>query len=158
MKKREKMKGKKLEELKEDKILEVMDIEAKSMRTKTTFPFTEERLRKLYKKKEYKAYGYRGIDGVLEAKVGFKKVSDRKFELDVCVRPDKQNMGIGGVIIVESIKQFLIENDRAKIFLYVHPENPAFRLYKRLGFVSKKNNDGEYQIIETDHGPRIIMN
>jgi len=103
------------------------------------------------------AYGYRDDNELLISKVGFTKDSEEKFELDVCVHPDFQGKGIGQKIIQQSIEKFLSENHDLNVFLKVHPENPALRLYEKVGFEAHKNDDDNYKINTTDHGPRITM-
>jgi ribosomal protein S18 acetylase RimI-like enzyme len=39
---------------------------------------------------------------------------------------------------------------KENIFLKVHPNNPAVKLYRKVGFA-------EAEIINTEHGPRIVM-
>lgn len=145
-----------LEPLSDDKINEIVALEEASMKTDTTFPFTKAELEDVFKS-GYLAYGYRDDSGLLIAKVGFTKSPDGKVELDVCVHPSTQGKGIGKRVIGEALELLLSDNDNLDIFLRVHPKNPAFKLYQRLGFKAHKDNSGNYEISETDHGPRITM-
>lgn len=146
----------KLKKLKNDKIDKIVALENISMKTDTTFPLTKEEFIELFKN-GYITYGYEDDDGTLISKVGFTKTSDKKFELDICVHPDFQRKGIGTKIIQQSIKRVLSKNNNLNIFLRVHPQNPSLRLYKRLKFKARRNNDGSYKINITKHGPRITM-
>ena len=49
------------------------------------------------------------------------------------------------------------ENKNLDIFLKVHPDNPALRLYEKVGFEAPRKSSGEYEIEQTDYGLRIKM-
>jgi ribosomal protein S18 acetylase RimI-like enzyme len=145
----------KLVTLSEAESEEILGIEEASMQTGTTYPLTPEVLKRLFAEGKYIIYGLRDERGALVAKVGLATVGDR-FELDVCTRPDLQGKGLGKRVIEESLRDFLSRNPEASVFLKVHPENPALRLYERLGFVGEKVGE-EYKTEPTAHGPRILM-
>jgi RimJ/RimL family protein N-acetyltransferase len=145
----------KLIKLKHDRIDDLVDLENCSMKTDTTFPLTKDELTRLYEE-GYVSYGFENEDSVLISKVGFSKIEDKNYELDVCVHPDYRGGGMGHEIIKQSIDKFLSENPGSDIFLTVHPDNPALRLYERLGFEAIKD-DEDYKINQTKNGPRITM-
>jgi GNAT superfamily N-acetyltransferase len=144
----------KLVELGERESGEILDLEGASMNTDTTYPLVPEVLERLFKN-GYVVYGLRDERGRLVAKVGLARTGD-KFELDVCAHPDLQGKGLGRKVIEESLRDFLSKNPQASVFLKVHPQNPALRLYERLGFVGERSG-GEYKTEPTGHGPRITM-
>ena len=65
--------------------------------------------------------------------------------VDIAVLPAHQNSGIGTFVL----KSQLAEADRAGVIarLHVHVDNPAIRLYERLGFVNK-GSVGPYRKME----------
>lgn len=134
-----------------ERVDEIIALENVSMRTGTTFPLTKDELVELFND-GYIAYGFEDSNGVLIAKVGFTRCHDGSAELDVCVHPNSQGKGIGQKVMELSTRKYLDENRGMRIFLSVHPENPARRLYEKLGF----RENGGIQV--TTHGPRIIMN
>ncbi len=81
-----------LEELNNSRLNDIILLEETSMKTNTTFPLTNQELSELFEN-GYIAYGYENNNGELIAKVGFEKVSDKKYELDVCVHPSLQGKG-----------------------------------------------------------------
>jgi RimJ/RimL family protein N-acetyltransferase len=146
-----------LKKLGVDRVDDIISLENASMETDTTFPLTKDELVDLYKE-GYIAYGYDDDNSTLIAKVGFTKEDANKVELDVCVHPNFQGKGMGTKILNQSIEKFLSECNNLSIFLKVHPENPALKLYERIGFQAIKDSEGNYNIQNTEHGPRIMMN
>ncbi len=57
----------------------------------------------------------------------------------IMIHPDNQGGGLGGTIINEYIKYAHDDNKTIKIKVY--KENPARRLYERLGFILYKEDD-----------------
>ncbi|MBO4845737.1 MAG: GNAT family N-acetyltransferase [Lachnospiraceae bacterium] len=53
---------------------------------------------------------------------------------ELCVRTDKQGMGIG-TAFMDEIKNTLTKKDIHKIFLLTDKDAPAFEFYKKQGFV-----------------------
>ena len=53
---------------------------------------------------------------------------------ELCVRTDKQGMGIG-TAFMDAIKNTLTKKDIHKIFLLTDKDTPAFEFYKKQGFV-----------------------
>ncbi len=146
-----------LKKLESDRVDDIIALENASMKTDTTFPLTKDELVSLYEE-GYIAYGFEDNNFILIAKVGFTKEDNNKVELDVCVLPDFQGKGIGTKVLNQSIEKFLSEYNNLSIFLKVHPENPALKLYERIGFQAIKDSEGNYNIQNTEHGPRITMN
>jgi ribosomal protein S18 acetylase RimI-like enzyme len=144
-----------LKKLNRNRINEIVSLEETSMKTDTTFPLTNNELTELFED-GYIAYGYENQSGKLIAKVGFEKVSDKRYELDVCVHPDLQGKGIGKKVMEESLEKILSKN-KFNIFLKVHPLNPALNLYTKIGFIGDKDSTGNYKTQKTDNGPRITM-
>ena len=66
--------------------------------------------------------------------VGFyngKDKDDNTFEIgNICIKPEYQNKGIGTAVL----KEILFENKSKGITLQCFKENPAIKLYKRMGF------------------------
>ena len=132
-------------------------LEQNAMNTETTFPFTKKEIIELFEKDgDYIAYGYKKESSLI-SKVGFTKTAGNKYELDIWVLPEYQGKWIWTKILNQSIQQLLIEIPSAKIFLMVHPQNPALKLYKRLWFESHKTEDNSPKIQQTEHWPRITM-
>ena len=66
--------------------------------------------------------------------VGFyngKTKDDKTFEIgNICIMPEYQNKGIGTAVL----KEVLFENKDKDIILQCFKENPASKLYERMGF------------------------
>jgi len=65
--------------------------------------------------------------------------------VDITLLPSFRGRGIGRSLIEELIKKANAKNK--KVSLHVEPQNPALRLYRRLGFIHI-NNNGRYQYLE----------
>lgn len=57
----------------------------------------------------------------------------------IMVHPDCQGLGIGSKIINDYIN--IAKENKKRIIIKTYKENPALRLYKRLGFVEYKTDD-----------------
>jgi predicted GNAT family acetyltransferase len=55
----------------------------------------------------------------------------------VCTHPDVRGRGFGGVVMREVIRE-IVESDRTP-FLHAFADNPAVRLYERLGFTQRRS-------------------
>ncbi len=79
-----------------------------------------------------------------EELVGFyngKDKDDNTFEIgNICIKPEYQNKGIGTAIL----KEILFEHKEQNIKLQVFKENPAIRLYQKLGFEIEKETNTHY--------------
>lgn len=77
--------------------------------------------------------------------VGFYNGKDKDnniFEIgNICIKPEYQNKGIGTAVL----KEKLFENKDKEIILQCFKDNPAIKLYKRLGF--KKIDETETHFI-----------
>jgi ribosomal protein S18 acetylase RimI-like enzyme len=58
-------------------------------------------------------------------------------ELSVAVEPDRRGTGLGGRLVSELLDRARADGRYAGIVLSTRMENPAVRLYQRLGFVQK---------------------
>lgn len=72
------------------------------------------------------------VGSVVMLRTGMKGYIPENVLLYVAVRPDMRGRGVGGRIIERSLEE--AEGD---VKLHVEYENPAKRLYERLGFTSK---------------------
>lgn len=78
--------------------------------------------------------------------IGFyngREISDNLHEIgNICIKPEYQNKGIGTAIL----KEILFENKSKEIVLHVFKENPAIKLYERIGFEIIKETKYHYQM------------
>jgi GNAT superfamily N-acetyltransferase len=72
------------------------------------------------------------VGSVVMLRTGMKGYIPENVLLYVAVRPDMRGRGVGGRIIRRSLEE--AEGD---VKLHVEYDNPAKRLYERIGFVSK---------------------
>jgi ribosomal protein S18 acetylase RimI-like enzyme len=80
------------------------------------------------------------------ANKGYGYVNDETPELTVAVMPDYRGQGLGTALL-----ECLLENARAKyqsVSLSVWLENPAYRLYQRLGFETVKQNPNDVVMLK----------
>lgn len=72
--------------------------------------------------------------------------NDHEIRLtDIALLPEYRGQGIGAILINELLKESDLENK--SVILQVEMQNPAIRLYSRLGF-EKQSDDGAYQMME----------
>ena len=80
--------------------------------------------------------------------VGFyngKLKDDKSYEIDnICIMPEYQNRGIGTAVL----KEILFENKDKEIILQCFKENPASKLYERMGFKKIEENETHYIMIK----------
>lgn len=71
--------------------------------------------------------------------------------IDIAMLPSFRGKGIGTTLL----KQLIEKADRLqkKVSLHVEPDNPALKLYERMGFVYIKTN-GRHFYMERNHGKR----
>jgi ribosomal protein S18 acetylase RimI-like enzyme len=81
---------------------------------------------------------------------GYGSVDNRTPELAVSLYPDCRRKGIGTELI-KRILENLKEKGYAAVSLSVQGENPAFELYKRLGFEIRKKKEEEYIMVYSFH-------
>ena len=72
------------------------------------------------------------VGSVVMLRTGMKGYIPENVLLYVAVRPDMRGRGVGGRIIRRSL-----EAAKGDVKLHVEYENPAKRLYERIGFTSK---------------------
>ncbi len=76
--------------------------------------------------------------------VGFyngKTKDDKSFEIgNICIIPEYQNKGIGTAVL----KEILFENKDKDIILQCFKENPASKLYERMGFKKERETQTHY--------------
>lgn len=76
--------------------------------------------------------------------VGFyngKDKSDNTFEIgNICVKLEYQKKGIGTAVL----KEILFENRGKEIVLQCFKDNPAIKLYERMGFEKTSETDTHY--------------
>jgi ribosomal protein S18 acetylase RimI-like enzyme len=58
-------------------------------------------------------------------------------ELSIAVEPDRRGTGVGGRLLADLIDRARSDGRYAGVVLSTRMENPAVRLYQRLGFVQK---------------------
>ena len=79
-----------------------------------------------------------------EEVVGFyngKAKDDNTFEIgNICIKPEYQNKGIGTAVL----KEILFENKGKEIILQCFKENPAIKLYERMGFETMNETETHY--------------
>jgi len=83
---------------------------------------------------------------------GMTNESKEGWILSLGVSLEYQRRGVGAKLLTESIKEFRNKGIRI-IKLTVHPENPAYKLYKENGFEDIKRYDDYYG----DNEKRILM-
>ena len=73
------------------------------------------------------------FDGSVIGRLYFAAVEDMLALMDIAIAAEHRNKGIGTALL----QDLLGHADRQKraVRLYVEPDNPALRLYRRLGFV-----------------------
>jgi ribosomal protein S18 acetylase RimI-like enzyme len=88
-------------------------------------------------------------DGMPAGRVYLEQTSREIRIMDVALLPEHRNQGVGSALM----HALLAAADRAglPVSLHVEPFNPAFRLYRRLGFVEIETR-GYYQFMERRAG------
>ena len=72
------------------------------------------------------------------------EILEDKVELgNICIAPEFQGKGLGTTII----NQILNENKHKNIYLKVFKQNPAIRLYKRLGFENCEELEHHFKMV-----------
>lgn len=61
---------------------------------------------------------------------------------NICLLPEYRGQGIGG----ELLRQYIVQSTRPVIALQVYKDNPARRLYERLGFRVCEETDSHYKM------------
>ena len=86
---------------------------------------------------------------------GYGYVDDTTPELSISVLKPYRAQGIGSALI-QAMLTLLCERGYTQVSLSVTKENPAVRLYKRLGFVIVKETDEDYIMTYTLANPPCI--
>ena len=72
-------------------------------------------------------------------------MTDNKYEIgNICIIPEYQNRGIG----TDILKDILFDNQGKEITIQYFKQNPAVRLYERLGFKHVGETQFHYQMIK----------
>jgi ribosomal protein S18 acetylase RimI-like enzyme len=78
---------------------------------------------------------------------GYGHVDDQTPELAIAVVPGLRGQGIG-TKLMEELLAFLAEAGYAQASLSVQKDNPAARLYRRLGFETVAENQTDYIMVK----------
>jgi len=77
------------------------------------------------------------------------RTEDTIWVIDIALLPEHRGVGIGGRLLSAILEQAAAQQKRVRI--YVERENPAMRLYNRLGF-RKVEESGVYFLMEWSSG------
>ncbi|MDR3344691.1 MAG: GNAT family N-acetyltransferase [Oscillospiraceae bacterium] len=80
-------------------------------------------------------------------KKGYGNIDDHTPELAISVLPEYRSKGIGGKLLT-ALHDALKAREYARISLSVQKENPAFRLYERMGYKIIDENDEDYIMVK----------
>ena len=74
------------------------------------------------------------------------KLDDDSYEIgNICIIPEYQGRGIGTQVLKDIIRL----HDNEDLHIQVFKQNPAYKLYKRLGFVLNDETEFHYRLIKS---------
>jgi GNAT superfamily N-acetyltransferase len=77
---------------------------------------------------------------------GYGYVDDETPELSIGVRARERGKGVGTALLAAVLAQAALDGHR-RLSLSVEPDNPALRLYERLGFARHQLDDGAWTML-----------
>jgi GNAT superfamily N-acetyltransferase len=77
---------------------------------------------------------------------GYGYVDDETPEVSIGVRASERGKGVGAALLAAVLAQAALDGHR-RLSLSVEPDNPALRLYERLGFARHELDDGAWTML-----------